>query len=128
MSQRTDWLPNSRAAQLNMAKEWKAVLNTRKTAWGIADAAAAAMNEATRSAGSPAARPILRPSRNHRCICAETSRNHRCICVKTSRNHSIHIPPPGPIIRKSAAGVGRFGAGVGANPIEGGRQCPGQPA
>jgi hypothetical protein len=31
----TDWLPRTRAAQLEMAKRWYPLVNTQKTAWKI---------------------------------------------------------------------------------------------
>ncbi|GMO53365.1 MAG: hypothetical protein Pg6C_19720 [Treponemataceae bacterium] len=38
MSKSTDWMPNGRSAQLNMAKEWISVLHARGVSWNIDDA------------------------------------------------------------------------------------------
>lgn len=37
MSQKTDWLPGTRTAQLTMAKDWLSVISPNKTAWNIPD-------------------------------------------------------------------------------------------
>ena len=52
MSQRTDWLPASRQAQLAMAKDWKAVMTVNAAAWNIPAAVITEMDALIQAAES----------------------------------------------------------------------------